>query len=67
MMRWLRDVEPDLETIGTQNAASNDHMIAVNERLGYRVLGRSVEFQRDDASPRLAASSHGAGRVTGTA
>jgi RimJ/RimL family protein N-acetyltransferase len=34
MMRWLREVEPDLETIGTHNAASNEHMIAVNERLG---------------------------------
>jgi GNAT superfamily N-acetyltransferase len=67
MMSWLREVEPDLETIDTQNAASNDHMIAVNERLGYRVLGRSVEFQRDDASPRLATSSHGAGSATGTA
>jgi hypothetical protein len=52
MMRWLRRVEPALETIGTQNAASNDHMIAVNERLGYRVLGRSLEFQRDDAPAR---------------
>ena len=67
MMRWLRRVQPALETIGTQNAASNDHMIAVNERLGYRVLGRSLEFQRDDAPARLAASSQGAGRVTGTA
>jgi RimJ/RimL family protein N-acetyltransferase len=67
MMRWLREVEPDLETIGTQNAASNDHMIAVNERLGYRVLGRSVEFQRDDVPERRAASSRRAGRVTESA
>jgi GNAT superfamily N-acetyltransferase/RimJ/RimL family protein N-acetyltransferase len=67
MMRWLHEVEPDLETIDTQNAASNVHMIAVNERLGYRVLGRSLEFQRDSAAERLAASSQGAGRVTGTA
>lgn len=67
MMRWLRDVEPDLETIGTHNAASNDHMIAVNERLGYRVMGRSLEFQRHDAPAALAASSQRAGTVTGTA
>ena len=66
MMRWLRDVEPELRTISTQNAASNAHMIAVNERLGYRVMGRSTEYQRDlpDAT---AASSRGAGSVTGTA
>ena len=66
MMRWLRDVEPGLRTISTQNAASNAHMIAVNERRGYRVLGRSTEYQRDlpDTVP---ASSRGAGSVTGTA
>ena len=65
MMRWLRDVEPDLRTITTQNAASNAHMIAVNERLGYRVMGRSTEYQRD-LPFSTAASSRGAGSVTGT-
>jgi hypothetical protein len=40
-------VEPQLETVDTWNAESNDHMIGVNERLGYEVLGREVEFQRD--------------------
>lgn len=47
MLRWLADAEPGLETIDTWNAESNDHMIAVNERLGYEVLGREVELQRD--------------------
>lgn len=46
MVRWLRDVEPDVATIITDNAESNTHMIAVNERLGYQVVGRSLEFQR---------------------
>ena len=46
MMRWLRDVEPNLATITTDNAESNAHMIAVNERLGYRVMARTMEFQR---------------------
>jgi GNAT superfamily N-acetyltransferase len=66
MMRWLRDVEPQLRTLATQNAASNSHMIAVNERLCYRVLGRSTEFQRDLEAP-VAASPRGAGSVTATA
>ncbi len=44
--RWLRDVEPELRTLDTWNAESNDHMIGVNERLGYRVLGRALEFQQ---------------------
>ena len=66
MMLWLRDVEPELRTISTQNAASNAHMIAVNERLGYRVMGRSTEYQRDLPDAK-AASSRGAGSATGTA
>jgi GNAT superfamily N-acetyltransferase len=45
MMRWLADVEPQVESIATFNAESNDHMIAVNERLGYQALGRILEFQ----------------------
>ena len=46
MMRWLAEAEPQLATIGTFNAASNHHMIAVNERLGHRVQGRQVAYQR---------------------
>lgn len=46
MMRWLADVEPAVEQVITWNAASNDHMVAVNERLGYRVMGRELDFQR---------------------
>jgi RimJ/RimL family protein N-acetyltransferase len=46
MMRWLADAEPQLETIDTWNAESNAHMIAVNERLGYRALGRTLQYQR---------------------
>ncbi len=46
MLRWLSETEPQLESLDTWNAESNDHMIDVNERLGYRVLGRGVQFQR---------------------
>jgi GNAT superfamily N-acetyltransferase/RimJ/RimL family protein N-acetyltransferase len=66
MMRWLRDVEPELRMITTQNAASNAHMIAVNERLGYRVMGRSTEYQRD-LPAATAVSSRGTDSVTGSA
>jgi RimJ/RimL family protein N-acetyltransferase len=45
MMRWLAEVEPQLETVDTFNAESNDHMIGVNERLGYRVMGRELQYQ----------------------
>ena len=46
MLRWLAEIEPQLETLDTWNAESNDHMIGVNERLGYRVMGRELQFQR---------------------
>lgn len=46
MVRWLAEDEPQLATIDTWNAESNDHMIAVNELLGYRIMGRALEFQR---------------------
>ena len=45
MMRWLAEAEPQVESIDTWNAESNDHMIAVNERLGYRAEGRELAFQ----------------------
>jgi RimJ/RimL family protein N-acetyltransferase len=46
MLGWLCEREPQLETVDTWNAESNAHMIAVNERLGYRVMGRELEYQR---------------------
>jgi len=47
MLRWLAEEEPQLQTIDTWNAESNDHMVEVNERLGYEVMGRELAFQRD--------------------
>jgi GNAT superfamily N-acetyltransferase len=46
MVRWLAEDEPQLATIDTWNAESNDHMIGVNDLLGYRIMGRQLEFQR---------------------
>ena len=46
MVRWLREEQPQLETVDTWNAESNEHMIAVNEILGYEVLARGLAFQR---------------------
>jgi RimJ/RimL family protein N-acetyltransferase len=46
MLLWLAEAEPQLERIYTWNAESNAPMIAVNERLGYRPVGRVLEFQR---------------------
>jgi GNAT superfamily N-acetyltransferase len=37
VQRWLAEAEPKLERIETGNAATNKHMIAINETLGYRL------------------------------
>ncbi len=46
MLLWLAEAEPQVTHVHTDNAESNRHMVAVNERLGYRPVGRSLEFQR---------------------
>jgi GNAT superfamily N-acetyltransferase len=46
MLRWLAEDEPQLRFVDTWNAASNAHMIRVNELLGYRVVAKSVGWQR---------------------
>src|SRR5580692_104615 len=44
MLELLAEVEPQVELIMTSNAAANDHMIAVNEQLGYEVAGPGWRF-----------------------
>jgi GNAT superfamily N-acetyltransferase len=46
MNLWLREAQPQIVEISTWNAESNDHMIGVNEAIGYRVMGRELEFQK---------------------
>lgn len=46
MLRWLAEQEPQLRALDTGNAASNAHMIAINELLGYRIIARTIEWQR---------------------
>ena len=37
MLGWLAQAEPAIELIDTGNASANDHMIAVNDVLGFAV------------------------------
>ncbi len=46
MLRWLAEDEPQVEHIETFNAESNDHMIGVNEVLGYRIMARELAYQK---------------------
>ena len=38
MLSLLASAEPQIEQIATGNATANEHMIAVNEQLGYKVV-----------------------------
>ncbi|HWG02902.1 MAG TPA: GNAT family N-acetyltransferase [Trebonia sp.] len=40
MLEWLAAAEPQVARIVTWNAAANEHMIGINEALGYEVRGR---------------------------
>jgi GNAT superfamily N-acetyltransferase len=51
MAQWLREAEPALERIDTWNAESNRYMIAVNEALGYTVVGRPSSWWKLDVAP----------------
>lgn len=46
MLSWLGDAEPQLRVLDTWNAASNTHMIGVNEQLGYQVVIEALEWQK---------------------
>ena len=44
--RALRAAYPACTAVVTSNADVNDHMNAVNEALGYRVLEQLLEYQK---------------------
>ncbi|GAA3559338.1 GNAT family N-acetyltransferase [Kribbella ginsengisoli] len=46
MLLWLREAEPALTQIDTWNAESNNHMIGINEQLGYFIVGRGLDYQK---------------------
>lgn len=46
MARWLTLERPEVVASDTWNAVDNHHMIAVNERLGCRVIATNVGYRR---------------------
>jgi GNAT superfamily N-acetyltransferase len=54
MVEWLKAAEPQLERIQTWNAESNRYMIAVNEALGYTILGAPASSWKLDVAAALA-------------
>jgi GNAT superfamily N-acetyltransferase len=64
MLDWLTEREPAIRHILTGNAGANAHMIAINERLGFRVTDTYRAWELDlteRAEPATAAP--GAGRA----
>ncbi len=52
MLEWLRAEWPAVEEIETDNAEDNAHMLAVNERLGFRPLRKTRQYQCDPEAIR---------------
>lgn len=48
LLEHLRQAEPQVRAYDTWNAESNDHMIGVNEAMGFRIVGRAMAFQKKD-------------------
>jgi GNAT superfamily N-acetyltransferase len=46
MLLWVAAERPEIAATHTWNAVDNHHMIAVNERLGCRVIARNIGFRR---------------------
>ena len=66
MLEWLASAEPQLERIVTWNAAANEHMIAINEALGYELLDpQSRSYELPVASVPRADSRAGPGAGPG--
>ena len=67
MAQWLRAAEPTVERIQTWNAESNRYMIAVNEALGYAILGQPATSWRLEVSAVLGEQAlAGQGEAAGT-
>jgi GNAT superfamily N-acetyltransferase len=47
MLDWLRAEWPAVAEIETDNAEDNSHMLTVNERLGFRPLRKTRQYQYD--------------------
>jgi GNAT superfamily N-acetyltransferase/RimJ/RimL family protein N-acetyltransferase len=63
MAEWLKAAEPQLERLETGNAESNRHMIAINEALGYTILGQPGCWWRLEVPAVLGEQAGAAGRL----
>jgi GNAT superfamily N-acetyltransferase len=50
-LAYLRSSRPQVRTLNTWNAAINDHMVSINEAIGFRAVERWREWQLELSSP----------------
>ena len=50
MMQLVSEHEPDVRHIQTFNAHTNDHMVAINQQLGFRVVHVYRDWEIDPAA-----------------
>jgi GNAT superfamily N-acetyltransferase len=50
-LEFLRNTRPRVEMLNTWNAAINDHMVSINEAIGFRAVERWREWQLELSSP----------------
>jgi GNAT superfamily N-acetyltransferase len=56
MIDWIAEAEPAVERIETGNASANAHMIAVNDALGFEVMGPAFHNVELDVAKTLGQS-----------
>jgi len=61
LAEWLKAAEPQVERLQTWNAQSNQYMIAVNEALGYTILGRPASWWKLDVASAVGLAAAAAG------
>ena len=61
MLDLLTAAEPQVERMSTWNGAENPYMIAVNEALGYTILGRPASWWKLDVASAVGLAAAAAG------
>lgn len=65
-LRTIQETAPQKRFVATDNAETNEHMIAINEALGFRVISREGEFEKElSEEPGRSAASPPAATIPG--
>jgi hypothetical protein len=51
MQQWLAEREPDVRHVLTENAEASEHLIAINEQLGFAISDRFRQWELELGEP----------------